>query len=210
MPVVLLLALMLLGCTGPSARLQPPSSPLTEQGEQSDAKAESAFQASSGTLTLVFDAQGHWIRLSARGQAGLADDSPATRESALMIATLRAKRALAEFLSSQVRSESTVRRIARRHARNLQSAEQHGDDLIADEEAQPSGEGGPRNAKQEEAHRVASALVEHIQESSAAILKGVHVTHRVFEHGQVVVEVSASRQSIAASRQVSKAMAEGL
>ncbi len=205
----ILFTLVLCACSGSPPRQQTIASGLDKQALPS-ATAESAFQESTGTLNLVFDAQGNWVRLSAKGTAGLADDSPAARESALMIASLRAKRTLAEFLSSQVKSDSTVRRIAKTYARNFQSAEQSGDELAADSEAAPSADDEKRIAKSEQAHRVASVLVERIQESSAAILKGVHVTYRSFEDGRVIVEVSASKQSIATARLVSRAMSGGL
>jgi len=204
-----LLALVLAACNATPSRQQSNTAGL-DKPVLSSTTAESAFQESTGTLNLVFDAQGNWIRLSAKGSAGLADDSPASRESALMIASLRAKRTLAEFLSSQVKSESTVRRIAKTYARNFQSAEQQGEEIASDSEAAPSADDERRTAKSEQAHRVASVLVERINESSAAILKGVQVSYRSFEDGRVVVEVSASRQSIAASRQVSRAMSGSL
>ena len=206
----MLFAMLLAACSGSAPRQQSPATALEDKREISAVTAESAFQESTGTLNLVFDAQGNWVRMSAKGSAGLTDDSPAGRESALMIASLRAKRTLAEFLSSQVKSETTVRRIAKTYARNFQSAEQSGDELAADSEAAVSGDDEKRNAKSEQAHRVASVLVERIKESSAASLKGVHVTYRTFEDGRVVVEVTASRQSIATARQVSRAMAGSL
>ena len=207
--VVMLFALFFAACGGTAPRQQT-NAVDTQKQALSTATAESAFQESTGTLNLVFDAQGNWVRLSAKGSAGLADDSPASRESALMIASLRAKRTLAEFLSSQVKSETTVRRIAKSYTRNFQSAEPTADEFPTDSETASTGDDEKRSAKTEQAHRVASALVERIQESSTAILKAVHVTYRSFEDGRVVVEVSTSRQSIAASRQVSRAMSGSL
>lgn len=207
--VAMLFAAVLAGCSGTVPRHQPNTAG-TDKPELSSATAESAFQESTGTLNLVFDAQGNWVRLSAKGSAGLADDSPSSRESALMIASLRAKRTLVEFLSSQVKSETTVRRIAKSYTRNFQSAEPAADEFATDSETALTGGDEKRSAKTEQAHRLASALVERIQESSAAILKGVHVTHRSFEDGRVVVEVSATRQSIATARQISRAMSGSL
>lgn len=206
----MLFAFLVTACGGTALRQQTNTTNTEKQELSSAATAESAFQESTGTLNLVFDEQGNWIRLSAKGSAGLADDSPASRESALMIASLRAKRTLAEFLSSQVKSETTTHRIAKTYARKFQSAEQQSEEAAADSEAASNPDDEKRSAKSEQAHRVASVLVERINESSAAILKGVQVSYRSFEDGRVVVEVSASRQSIAASRQVSRAMSGSL
>ncbi len=207
--VAMLFVMLVAACSGTALRPQANSAGKDKQ-EAPSATAESAFQESTGTLNLVFDAQGNWVRLSAKGSAGLADDSPSSRESALMVASLRAKRALSEFLSSQVKSETTVRRIAKSYTRNFQSAEQLGDEPASDSEAAPATDDEKRSTKSVQAHRVASALVERIRESSAAILKGVHVTYRSFEDGRVVVEVSATRQSIATARQISQAMSGSL
>ncbi len=76
----ILFTLVLCACSGSPPRQQPIASGLDNQA-LSSATAESAFQESTGTLNLVFDAQGNWVRLSAKGTAGLADDSPAARES---------------------------------------------------------------------------------------------------------------------------------
>ncbi len=72
------------------------------------------------------------------GSAGLADDSPTSPESALMIASLRAKRTLAEFLSSRVKSNTTVCSIAKGYTRNIQSAELADDKFATDSEAAPT------------------------------------------------------------------------
>ena len=72
------------------------------------------------------------------GSAGLADDSPTSPESALMIASLRAKRTLAKSLSSPVRSETTVCRIAKSYTRNIQSTEPADDKFATDSGAAPT------------------------------------------------------------------------
>ena len=100
--------------------------------------AESAFQESTDKQNLVFDAQGNWVRLSAKGSAGLADDFPNSRESALMIASLRAERTQAEFFSSRVKSKTTVCRIAKGYTRNIHSAEPADDKFAIDSEAAPT------------------------------------------------------------------------
>ncbi len=65
---------------------------------------------------------------------------------------------------------------------------------------------GVRAEKTRQAQRFASILTERIQENSAAILKGAYVSHRALQEGQVVVELTATRQSVAAAHQVSGMM----
>ena len=61
-------------------------------------------------------------------------------------------------------------------------------------------------ANSRQAHRFASTLTERIQDNSSAIIKGAFVSHRSFEDGQVIVEITASRESIGAARQLSGMM----
>ena len=181
--------------------------------------AESSFQESNGTLTVMFDAKGNWVRLTAVGAASLTDDSPGAIETALMIAGMRAKRTLAEFIQSDVRSSKALTRIARSYDRAFQSSESQGagggiEDAQEPQEAEDDGGVGGGSAganalrieKARQARRVATVLTERIHESSSAILKGVQVSRRSVDGDSVRVEVTVSPGSIGTARQVSRMM----
>ena len=207
--IVTVLALVLSACAS-----------TTKQAGNADAKAgaaasrlaESSFDGTSGTLNLVFDDQGNWTKITAKGTASLGEDTPSARETALMIATLRAKRSVAEFLNNDVRSSKTLTRVARSYARAFQSEDTKDEsaamnDLDSDTMADLDIDGkGVRAEKARQAQRFASILTERIQDNSAAILKGAYVSHRALQEGQVVVELTATRQSVAAAHQVSGMM----
>ncbi|GEM_PF-887910 len=216
----LLLAVALSACSSTGSK-PPAAGP--EKAEKPEASAsqlaESSFQESNGTLTVMFDAKGNWVRLTAVGAASLTDDSPGAIETALMIAGMRAKRTVAEFIQSDVRSSKALTRIARSYDRAFQSSESQGagggiEDAQEPQEAEDDGGVGGGSAganalrieKARQARRVATVLSERIHESSSAILKGVQVSRRSVDGDSVRVEVTVSPGSIGTARQVSRMM----
>lgn len=200
-------ALALVGCASTDTIQQNAPSSTDKSGVQSGHLAEVAFEEAGGTLNLVFDAQGNWVKITAKGTAAMADDTPAGRETGLMIATMRAKQTVAAFLSSEVGSSKTMTRIAKSYSRTYQSTDnKNAVDLPESDEddaamSQPGGSEASRHAQ-----RLASTLTERIRDNSSAILKGVYVSQRTFDGEQVTVELTASRESVSAARQLSRMM----
>ncbi len=215
--IVLFLAIALSACSSTGSK---PPAAASEKSEKADANtsplAESSFHESNGTLTVAFDAKGNWVRLTAVGTASLTDDSPGATETALMIAGMRAKRTVAEFIQSDMRSSKVLTRIARSYDRAFPSSESQGADGSGPEEAKAEDDGGGgggsisgnalRTEKSRQARRIAAVLTERIQESSSAILKGVQVSRRSIDGDSVTVEVTVSPGSIGVARQVSRMM----
>lgn len=213
--LALILTVALSACSSSGVKQPPVVTEKAATQESGTASfAESSFHESSGTLNLIFDAKGNWIRITALGTASPSEDSPGARETALMIASMRAKRTVAEFLSSDVRTSKTLTRIARSYGKTFQISEAQSADGTGAEygEAADGGSEGNsvRSEKARQAHRIASVLTERIHDSSSAILKGIHVTRRSFDDGSVSVELTASRESIGAARQVSRMMGGAL
>lgn len=198
--------LALAGCASTDGKQQDATTTSDKSGAESRRLAETAFEEAGGTLNLIFDAQGNWVKITAKGTAAMADDTPAGRETGLMIATMRAKQTVAEFLSSEVGSSKTMTRIAKSYSRTYQSTdsknpveslENEDDDTLG----QPAGTEVSRHAQ-----RLASTLTERIRDNSSAILKGVYVSQRTFDGERVTVELTASRESVAVARQLSRMM----
>ena len=201
---ILITVLSLLGCATGN-RLPHPDSP-AKTDEASSPQTESVFLETSGTLHLVFDADGNWQKIVASGSADLSGDSPTARESALMIAIMRAKRTIAEFMNNDVKSSKTLDRIAKTYSSAFSMETADGDQQeISETSIEP--DSGERNTAQEkQAQRLASKIVEHIRDSSAAIIKGAYVSHRSLENERVIVELTATRESIGAAKLVSRMM----
>lgn len=207
--IVTVLALALSACASTTKQA---SDADPKSGVTATRLAESTFDGTAGTLNLLFDDQGNWTKITAKGTASLSEDTPSARETALMIATMRAKRSVAEFLNNDVKSSKALTRVARSYSRAFQSEDKAHEaasvnDLDSDTTADLDIDGkGSRTEKASQAQRFASVLTEHIQDNSAAILRGVYVSHRALQDGQVVVELAATRQSVAAAHQVSGMM----
>jgi hypothetical protein len=210
--IVTALALVLTACSSTATKQASNAEPAAKSGAAVTRLAESAFDGTGGTLNLVFDDQGNWTKITAKGTASLSEETPSARETALMIATMRAKRSVAEFLNNDVKSSKTLTRVARSYARAFQSEDTENNaasmsDLDSDAMADLDIDGkGARTEKARQAQRFASVLTERIQDNSAAILKGTYVSHRALQDGQVVVELTATRQSVATAHQVSGMM----
>ena len=204
---VSILSLCLLACSSKGVQPTPRSADRSEVSETISSVAESAFQESSGTLNLAFDAKGNWLKITTRGSASLVEDSPAARDSALMIATMRAKRTVTEFLNNDVKSAKALNRLSKSYAKNFQTAENQEVPSSEDSEAMPAeGEGGRRSKQSRQAQRFAETLTERIQEHSAAIIKGGYVSYQALEDGRVVVELTVACESIGAAKQISRLM----
>jgi hypothetical protein len=210
--IVTTLALVLAACSSTGTKQAGDVDSATKAGAAATRVTESAFDGTGGTLNLVFDDQGNWVKVTAKGTASLSEGTPSARETALMIATMRAKRSVAEFLTNDVKSAKTLALVARSYARAFQSEDTENNaasmnDLDSDAMADLDIDGnGGRTEKARQAQRFASILTERIQDNSAAILKGAYVSHRAQQDGQVVVELTATRQSVAAAHQVSGMM----
>ncbi len=201
---ILITALSLLGCATGNG-LPNPDSP-ARTGEASSPRAESEFVESSGTLHLVFDAEGNWQKIVAKGSADLSGDSATARESALMIATMHAKRTVAEFMNNDVKSSKTLDRIAKTYSSAFSSETADGDQQEVSETSIEPDVGERNTAQEKQAQRLASKIVEHIRDSSAAIIKGAYVSHRSLENERVIVELTATRESIGAAKLVALMM----
>lgn len=207
--VVPIVALVLAACSFTGGK-QPPSPDVAPR------LAESALQESGGALHLTFDAQGNWVKITSEGTASLNKDTPSGRETALMIATMRAKRMLTEFLRNDVQSTKTLTRVARSYAQVFLSEDSESPEASASH--RDSGtmddldieDTGTRSERARQAERFASIVTERVQDNSAAILRGAYVSHRAFGDGQVLVGLTTTRESIEAAHHVSRAMRGGL
>ena len=205
--LVAILPLFFLACSSKGVQPTARSADRSEVSETMSPVAESAFQESSGTLNLAFDAKGNWLKITTRGSASLADNGRAEMESALMIATMRAKHTFAEFLNSDVKSAKTLNRLSKSYAKNFQTAENPEVPSSDDSEAMPTeGESGRRSEQSRQAQRMAETLRERIHVHSAAIIKGGYVSYQAIEDERANGELTIARESIGAAKQISRQM----
>lgn len=175
-----------------SASLTPPNRVIT-----------TGFQETNGAINLTFDESGNWITLSTSGVADISDDSVAAQESALSIATLRAKRNLSEFLNSNLKSTKTLDSIARSHQRAVQKSNINTNSQ--DSETDESLTASP-NEVSERSRQLAKSVNEKIVDSSSAILRGIRITQQQISGDRAIVIIEASQQSIQASKNIQRQM----
>ena len=200
--VVLLLSAGLGAC---SSNAQRPAKKVYPSASTSSSQASDNLEAVIGGIRLTFDAEGNWLRITSLGSAELTDDSPACKESAFMIASMRAKRALAEFLNNDLKSKQSLERIVRTYRRFIHDSDSQETDSSADE-AEGEGDKHLRTGRERQAHRQASVLTERISSNSAAILRGVLLNQQHVQGDQLVVELTISRTSLGAARSLSRMM----
>jgi hypothetical protein len=70
------------------------------------------FDLPNGSLTLVVDGSGNFVSAKTSASAQVLNDTPAGHEAAVTVATSRAKRTLAEFMTDQVKSNNSIDQIA--------------------------------------------------------------------------------------------------
>lgn len=202
--IVILVTLVLSACSSTNKKSQESSS---ANSERVGTEATAAFNESGAPLKLVFDAAGNWTSISAVATADVLDDSPAGRETALMVATMRTKRAFAEFLHNEIKSATTQTRIARAYSGTYQASSRQPGSVDYEALSEPEIDGNPaRMGISKQANRMAAMVTERISDNANAILKGAHVTRRGFQGSQAVVELTASRVSANAARTISRQM----
>lgn len=179
---------------------------ISEKSDRRLIAAELPVGDTNAMLSLAFDESGQWARTTTQGAAEVAEESiesSSAIESAYMIATLRAKRVLAEFLSTDVRSTRTLKRIEKTIVKGDQRRKGNTDLNSIDEMEGTLEEESQKNVH---AERLASVLTERITDQTSAILRGAHITQRFQRGNTVVVELAVSRESIDSARDISKRM----
>lgn len=153
------------------------------------AKAEATFLEKFGTVTIEFTEDGEWVRLKSTATSPLTFNHSNATEEAFMVATMRAKRGIAEFLGNDMRSDKTVKNISDVALKDIVQDNRANEDAVGSE-------------NRERANNIAVKVTERIQDSSQAILKGVYVSNRVIDRdsNRVSVEVSVSKKTINAAQ----------
>ena len=161
--------------------------------------APEVHQETIGSVHITFDDTGNWIKLVSNGVAPTYNHSAQAISEASKIASMRAKQNIAEFMNNDVRSDKNVEVVAKsvKHTSSgsdKSARENNTLDSPADSE------------KTNDEIRILTSAVERIRDSSNAILRGVQTTNQTVTDDQVEVEVSVSRQSIAASQNLRATM----
>jgi hypothetical protein len=154
-------------------------------------KAEATFLEKFGTVTIEFTEDGEWVRLKSTATSPLTFNHSNATEEAFMVATMRAKRGIAEFLNNEMRSEKIVKNISDVALKDIVNDNRANEDSVGSE-------------NRERANNIAVKVTERIQDNSNSILKGVYVSSRIIDRdsNRVSVEVSVSKKTINAAQMI--------
>ncbi len=175
-------------------------------------KAEAEFLEVSGTLQLQFSEDGDWVAIKTTGTAPINFNHPQGREDAFMLATMRAKRNLVEFLTNDVKSGKVAENVTKTAMRDIVSNKNTEDrrrDSKNDNDSLFGSDGdvaGGMYSEEERrrASKIAQSVTETISDNSQFILKGAYVANRNVDRdsNMVAVTIMVSKKSMNTAAQV--------
>ena len=148
-------------------------------------QSEAQFATQNGSIHIVFDGRGNWVRIDSTATQSMVGTHFQTVPDATQAATMKAKAAIAEFISTEIKSEKTYETLTKSFASHESDGEE---------------------ANRKEASDVASKLQNNIRETSKEILRGVHVSKQSVEGQTVAVTVEVDQNALQAAKSLKKAM----
>jgi len=175
-------------------------------------KAEAEFLEMSGTLQLQFSEDGDWVVIKSSGTAPINFNHPQGREDAFMLATMRAKRTLIEFLTNDVKSGKVAENVTKTAMRDMvtnkntedrrRDSKKENDSLFGSDNDATGGMYSEEERKR--ASKIAQSVTETISDNSQFILKGAYVANRVVDRDTNMVSVTllVSKKSMNVASQI--------
>jgi len=185
------------------------------------------FHRPQGTMTITFSPDGKFLEITSKGTAPIAGNNAFSIEQAAQVAQLRAKRNIAEFISTQLNTTRSVKVLSTAVQKSLENTSNgmveevkvddkdfdvNGDPVIInayndgskDTAPKPAVEGNPNTNSE----KIAEIVRENITTSSTALLRGsVIVDEKIDQAGRtIVVEVKTSVQNINAANELRRLM----
>jgi hypothetical protein len=169
-------------------------------------KAEAEFLETAGTVQLQFSEEGEWLLIKTSGTAPINFNHAQGREDAFLLATMRAKRNLVEFLNNDVKSGKAVENITKTALKDIVSSNSNENrkrnkDTKTDELFGSDTEVDNSQYSQEErnrANKISQSVTETINDNSQGILRGAYIANRSIdrESNMVSVTLMVSKKSI--------------
>lgn len=175
-------------------------------------KAEAEFLEATGTVQLQFSDAGEWLVIKTTGTAPINFNHPQGREDAFMLATMRAKRNLVEFLTNDVKSGKVAENVTKTALTDLvtnkntedrrRDSKKESDSLFGSDGETTGGMYSEEDRKR--ASKIAQSVTETISDNSQFILRGAYVAKREVtrDNNMVAVTVLVSKKSMNAAAQV--------
>ena len=184
------------------------------------------FHRPEGAMTITFSNDGKFLEITSKGTAPIAGNNAFSIEDAAQVAQLRAKKNIAEFISTQLNTTRSLKVLSTTVQKSLENTtngmaeEVKVDDKDFDADGNPvitrayddgskdkvtlSNDKDPNTNSQ----KIAQILRENISTSSAALLRGVMtVSEKIDQQGRtIVVEVKTGVNTVNAANELRKLM----
>jgi hypothetical protein len=185
------------------------------------------FHRPQGIMTITFGPDGKFLEISSKGTAPIAGNNAFSIEQAAQVAQLRAKRNIAEFISTQLNTQRSVKVLSTAVQKSLENTtngmgeevkvddkdfDANGDpvtinaynDGSKDKVPAPAKEGNPNTNSE----KIAEIVRETINTSSSALLRGtVIVDEKIDQEGRaIVVEIKTGMSTVGAANELRKLM----
>jgi PBP1b-binding outer membrane lipoprotein LpoB len=185
------------------------------------------FHRPQGTMTITFSSDGKFLEITSKGTAPIAGNNAFSIEQAAQVAQLRAKRNIAEFISTQLNTQRSVKVLSTAVQKSLENTtngmaeevkvddkdfDANGNPVIIsayndgtkDTAPTPAVEGNPNTNSE----KIAEIVRETINTSSSALLRGVVITdEKIDQAGRaIVVEIRTGVNTVGAANELRKLM----
>ena len=182
------------------------------------------FHRPQGAMTITFSKDGKFLEITSKGMAPIAGNNGYSIEQAAQVAQLRAKRNIAEFISTQLTTTRSLKVLSTTVQKSLENTatgtnkevtvddkdfDANGDPVITnaynDGSKDKVGDAPNANSNSE---KIAQIVRENITTSASALLKGVVTTDEQIdqESRTIVVEVRTGVTTIGAANELRKLM----
>ena len=184
------------------------------------------FHRPEGAMTITFSNDGKFLEITSKGTAPIAGNNAFSIEDAAQVAQLRAKKNIAEFISTQLNTTRSLKVLSTTVQKSLENTtngmaeevkvddkdfDAYGNPVITrayddgsrDKVALPNDKDPNTNSQ-----KIAQILRENISTSSTALLRGVMtVSEKIDQQGRtIVVEVKTGVNTVNASNELRKLM----
>jgi hypothetical protein len=218
-------ALLVVGCAGnqgivKNAELRPDTDSIRPK------PVSTVFHRPEGAMTITFSSDGKFLEITSKGTAPIAGNNAFSIEDAAQVAQLRAKKNIAEFISTQLTTTRSLKVLSTTVQKSLENTtngmaeEVKVDDKDFDADGNPvitrAYDDGSKdkvtlpNDKEPNTNsqKIAQIVRENIATSSVALLRGViTVSEKIDQQGRtIVVEVKTGVSTVGAANELRKIM----
>ncbi len=218
-------ALLVVGCAGnqgivKNADLKPDTDSIRPK------PVSTVFHRPEGAMTITFSSDGKFLEITSKGTAPIAGNNAFSIEDAAQVAQLRAKKNIAEFISTQLNTTRSLKVLSTTVQKSLENTTNGMGEEVKVDDKDFDADGNPvitrayddgskdkvtlPNDKEPNTNsqKIAQIVRENISTSSAALLRGVMtVSEKIDQQGRtIVVEVKTGVSTVGAANELRKIM----